>query len=112
MDEISLHGTTSVAEVEGGDVTEYTLSPSDLGLQSAPVSAVAGGSPEENAADFRGIVNGDVTGAKRDIVLANAGAALYVAGAANDPADGVEAAAAAIDSGAAAETLETLRAGA
>ncbi|SFR53124.1 anthranilate phosphoribosyltransferase [Halogeometricum limi] len=108
MDEIALHDETVVAEVRGDEIEEYTISPADLGLDSAPVSEVAGGTPEENAADLRGIVTGEVTGPKRDIILANAGAAIYVAGLADSLAEGVEAAAEAIDSGAAAETFADL----
>ncbi|WP_049935985.1 anthranilate phosphoribosyltransferase [Haloplanus natans] len=109
MDEIALHDATTVAEVDGGEVTEYTLTPADMGLEEAPIEAVAGGDPEANAADLRGIVEGDVTGAKRDIILANAGAAIYVAGAADDLASGVDAAREAIDTGAAAAKLDDLR---
>jgi len=109
MDEIALHDATTVAEVDGSEVTEYTLTPADMGLAEAPIEAVAGGDPEANAADLRGIVEGDVTGAKRDIILANAGAAVYVAGAADDLASGVDAAREAIDSGAAAAKLDDLR---
>jgi anthranilate phosphoribosyltransferase len=109
MDEIALHDSTTVAEVDGDEVTEYTLTPADLGLAQAPIEAVAGGGPEANAADLRGIVEGDVTGAKRDIILANAGAAIYVAGAADDLQSGVDAAREAIDSGAAATKFDDLR---
>ena len=109
MDEIALHDATTVAEVDGDDVTEYTLTPTDLGLDAAPVSAVAGGTPQDNAADLEGIVAGDVTGPKRDIILANAGAAVYVAGLADSVAEGVEVADQTIDSGAAAEKLDALR---
>ena len=112
IDEIALHGTTTVAEVDGDEVTEYALSPADLGLDAAPIEAVAGGTPEENAADLRGIVEGDVTGPKRDIVLANAGAAVYVAGEADDLAGGVEVAREAIASGGAAAKLADLCEGA
>ncbi|QHS17641.1 anthranilate phosphoribosyltransferase [haloarchaeon 3A1-DGR] len=108
MDEIALHDETVVAEVEGEDVTEYTIEPADLGLERAPIEAVAGGGPEENAADLRGIVTGDVTGPKRDLILANAGAAVYVAGLADSLEAGVDAAAEAIDSGAAAEKFAAL----
>ncbi|QKY21065.1 anthranilate phosphoribosyltransferase [Halolamina sp. CBA1230] len=108
MDEIALHGPTTVAEVEGEAVTEYTIEPEDLGLDSAPVDAIAGGTPQENAEDLRGIVEGTVTGPKRDVILANAGAAIYVAGLADDLAGGVEQAAAAIDEGAAAEKFDAL----
>jgi anthranilate phosphoribosyltransferase len=108
LDEIAIHGETTVAEVEGTDITEYTLTPADLGLDSYDVAAVAGGSPAENAADMRGILEGEVTGAKRDIILANAGAAIYVAGAAESLPTGVERAREAIDSGAAAAKLDDL----
>ena len=108
MDEIGIHSETVVAEVEGEDVTEFTLAPEDLGLDRAPIEAVSGGTPEENAADLRGIVDGSVTGPKRDLILANAGAAIYVAGEADTLAAGVERAAEAIDSGAAAEKFAAL----
>ena len=108
MDEICLHGETTVAEVDGNVVEEYTLTPDQLGLDTAPVEAVSGGTPTENAADLRGIVEGDLGGAKRDIVLANAGAAIYVAGVADTLEAGVDRAREAIDTGAAAETLAVL----
>ncbi|WP_281195270.1 anthranilate phosphoribosyltransferase [Halorubrum sp. F4] len=108
MDEIGIHDETVAAEVVGGEVTEFTITPEDLGVQRAPIEAVAGGTPEENAADLRGIVDGSVTGAKRDLILANAGAAVYVAGEADSLSAGVERAAEAIDSGAAADKLAAL----
>ncbi|GAB7090893.1 anthranilate phosphoribosyltransferase [Halorubrum luteum] len=108
MDEITVHDETVVAEVDGESVTEYTITPEELGLERAPIDDVAGGTPEENAADLRGIVAGDVVGAKRDLILANAGAAVYVAGRAESLAEGVETAANAIDSGAAAEKFAAL----
>ncbi|MFB6171679.1 MAG: anthranilate phosphoribosyltransferase, partial [Haloarculaceae archaeon] len=110
LDEIAVHGPTSVAEVEGSEVTEYTLTPADLGLDRAPVEAIAGGTPTENARDLRGIVSGDVTGAKQDVVLANAGAAIYVAGETESVAGGVERAREAIESGAAADKLDAMSA--
>jgi anthranilate phosphoribosyltransferase len=109
MDEICVHGETTVAEVRGDAIEEYTLTPEALGLDAAPVAAVAGGTPEANAADLRGIVTGEVGGAKRDIVLANAGAAVYIAGVADTLAEGVERAREAIDSGRAAEKLASLQ---
>ena len=112
MDEIALHGETTAAEVGGEEVREFTLTPADLGLDSAPVADVAGGTPTENAADLRGIVEGDVRGPKRGIILANAGAAVYVSGEADSLEAGVERAREAIDSGAAAAKLEKLRSGA
>jgi len=109
MDEIALHDETTVAEVDGDEVTEFTLTPEDLGLDSAPIEDVAGGTPEANAADLEAIVTGEETGPKRDLILANAGAAIYVAGEAESLAAGVDAAANAIDSGDAAAKLDALR---
>ncbi|UPV74905.1 anthranilate phosphoribosyltransferase [Halorussus limi] len=109
MDEIAVHDETTAAEVRGDEIEEYTVAPDDLGLARHDVSAVAGGTPEENAEDMRAIVEGEVTGAKRDIILANAGAALYVAGEADSLEDGAELAAKAIDDGGAADRFEQLR---
>jgi anthranilate phosphoribosyltransferase len=109
LDEIGVHGESTVAEVEGDSVEEYTLTPQDIGLDRYDLSAVAGGSAAENADDMRGILDGSVGGAKRAIILANAGAAVYVAGAAGSIAEGVEEAREAIDSGAASDQLESLR---
>ncbi|WEL20407.1 anthranilate phosphoribosyltransferase [Halorhabdus sp. BNX81] len=109
LDEIAIHDETTVAEVQGDSVEEYTLSPSDLGLDRHDIADVAGGTPEENAEALRGIVRGEENGAKRDIILANAGAAIYVAGEADSLEDGVEVARQAIDSGAAGEKFASLR---
>jgi anthranilate phosphoribosyltransferase len=109
LDEIGVHGESTVAEVDGEDVTRYTVTPADLGVGTHDLADVAGGSPTENARDMRGILEGDVDGAKRDIVLANAGAAIYVAGEVESLAAGVDAAREAVDSGAAAAQLESLR---
>jgi anthranilate phosphoribosyltransferase len=105
LDEIAVHGETTVAEVDGDSVEEYAIGPDDLGVDAHPVEAIAGGDPAANAAVLRGIVEGDVGGARRDVVLANAGAAIYVAGEATSLVDGVEVARAAIDSGDAADKL-------
>jgi len=106
--EIAIHDTTTVAEVDGETVTEFTVSPADLGVEKAPIAAVAGGTPTENATDLRGIVDGSVTGPKRDLILANAGAAIYVAGEVDSLSAGVDRAASAIDDGSAAAKLEAL----
>jgi anthranilate phosphoribosyltransferase len=108
MDEIALHGETKVAEVDGESVEEYTLVPSDIGLDEAPVENVAGGMPAENARDLRRIFEGEETGAKRDIVLANSGAALYVAGIASSIEEGVKLARNAVEEGSAEKKLEEL----
>ena len=109
LDEIAIHDETTVAEVDNGEIESYTLAPSDLGVDQAAIDAIAGGQPRENADDLRGIVEGRVDGAKRDIILANAGAAIYVAGGATSLRDGVERARQAIDQGDAAAKLEGLR---
>jgi len=109
LDEIGVHGESVVAEVDGESVEEYTVSPDDLGLERYDLREVAGGTPAENAADMRGIFDGSITGAKRAIILANAGAAIYVAGEADSLEAGVDAARGSIDSGAAATQLESLR---
>jgi len=109
LDEIAIHDETTVAEVDGEEITEYTLTPADLGLDQGDISDVAGGQPADNAADMRAIVEGEATGPKRDIILANAGAAIYVAGEADSLEAGVEVAREAIDSGAAAQKLAGLR---
>ena len=109
LDEIGVHGESTVAEVDGEDVSEYAVTPADLGVGTHDLADVAGGSPAENARDMRGILEGEVRGAKRDIILANAGAAIYVAGEAESLAAGVDAAREAIDSGAAAAQLDALR---
>jgi len=108
LDEIAVHEATTVAEVHGTEIEEYTLAPEDVGLDRYPIEAVAGGSPAENAADLRAIVEAAADGAKRDVILANAGAAIYVAGAADTHAAGVERARAAIESGDAAARLADL----
>ena len=109
LDEIAIHDETTVAEVSGSDIEEYTITPEDLGLEPHAIAAISGGSPTENAADLTGIVEGEVDGAKRDIILANAGAAVYVAGMADSHRDGVEVARQAIASGDAAAKLDDLR---
>ncbi|MFP4174410.1 MAG: anthranilate phosphoribosyltransferase [Halobacteriales archaeon] len=108
MDEIALHGETTVAEVDGEEVEEYTLTPGEIGVEEAPVEAVAGGTPYENARDLRAIFEGNEDGAKRDIVLANSGAAVYVAGLASSVEEGVEIARNAVEGGAAAQKLREL----
>ena len=108
LDEIAIHSETVVAEVEGDSITEYTITPEDIGLETHDIEAVSGGTPEANAEDLRGIVSGEVGGAKRDIILANAGAAIYVAGVADSHEQGVELARQAIESGDAAAKLADL----
>ncbi len=109
MDEIALHDVTVAAEVDGSSVEEYTLSPAELGVETAPIEAVRGGSPEKNARDLKGIIRGELGGAKRELILANAGAAVYIAGLAETLAEGVAVAEKAIDDGDAAAKLTALQ---
>ncbi len=104
LDEISIAGETIVAEVRGGRVTRYAVTPEDFGVERAPVEALRGGAPGENAALIRRILAGEA-GPQRDIVVANAAAALVAAGLAENFRDGARAAAKAIDSGAARHKL-------
>jgi len=108
LDEIAIHGETRAAEVTGDEIEAYTITPETFGLPEYDVEAVAGGTPEANAADLRGVVTGETTGAKRDIILANAGAAIYIAGEADTLREGAERARDAIESGGAAEKLDVL----
>ncbi|MFB6284930.1 MAG: anthranilate phosphoribosyltransferase [Halobacteria archaeon] len=109
LDEIAVHDETKVAEIQGDDVETYRLEPDDLGLETSPVKEISGGTPTENARDMERLLDGEERGAKRDVVLANTGAALYVSGVADTIKDGVEAAANVIDEGDAAEKLDELR---
>lgn len=108
LDEISIGAPTRVAELLDGEIREYTLRPEDFGLQTAPLDTVRVTSVEASAALLRGVLKGQA-GPARDIVLLNAGAAIYAGGGADSLADGVRRAAAAIDSGAARERLEQLQ---
>ncbi len=105
LDEMSTSGPTRVVEVEGGEVRSYIVEPGDLGLDAADPAAVTGGTPAENAAVVCRVLAGE-PGPARDLVLANAGAALLAAGRVEDLRGGVVRAAEAVDSGAAASVLE------
>jgi anthranilate phosphoribosyltransferase len=99
-DEISIAGETAVSALEDGRVRDFTLHPEEAGLPVHPFEAIMGGTPAENAAALRALLDG-ARGAYRDAVLLNAAAALLVAGVAADLPDGVARARASIDSGAA-----------
>jgi len=113
LDEISLSGPTTVAEVRAGSLRIYKVSPTDFGKQEAPLKAIRGGSLQENAALIRSIFSGMIESgedrARRNIVVINASAALVTAGAAENFRDGAIKAEQAIVTGAAAEKLEQLR---
>ncbi len=108
LDEISISAPTQVSELRDGSVRTYHITPEELGLTPYPITEVLGGDPAVNASIIRSIFNGEQRGAYRDIVLANAGACIYVGGKAETHREGVELAAQVIDSGAAASKLESL----
>jgi len=105
LDEMSTVASTQVVEVSGdGRTDRYEVDAADVGLTPAPPDAIASGPPEHNAQVTRRIFAGE-PGPERDLALLNAGGAIYAGGKADALADGVRAAAEAVDSGAAAETL-------
>ena len=106
MDEISVSAPPTVCELKNGEFSSYKIGPEDFGLSRCDKADLAGGDPEENAAITRKILSGEITGAKRNAVLMNAGAALYLAGKAENIGDGVKLAAELIDSGKAADVLD------
>jgi anthranilate phosphoribosyltransferase len=107
LDEITLSGDTRVAELKDGVIMDYTLNPADFGLSLSPLSAIRAESADASRRFLLDVLAGE-PGPARDIVLLNAGAAIYTAGVAGSLADGVQAAAAAIDSGAARAKLDAL----
>jgi anthranilate phosphoribosyltransferase len=107
LDEISLAGETKVGEVRGGLVRVYNVTPEDFGLSRAPISAISGGDAAHNAELVRAILAGE-PGPRRDVVVANAAAALVAAGRAVDFLEGSRLAAQSIDSGAALKKLNRL----
>ncbi len=106
LDELSLSAPTTVCEFKGGEYRSYVIAPEDVGLKRCEKSDLVGGTPEENAAITRAILSGMERGAKRNAVLLNAGAALYIGGKADSLKGGVQLAAELIDSGAALQKLE------
>jgi len=112
LDEISISGETYVAELRDGAVRSLTLTPEDFGLHRAPLDEIRGGDAAQNAGIIHKILGRSMLyrehGPHREIVLANASAALVAAGRAADFLEGVHLAAKSIDSGAAREKLEAL----
>ncbi|MFZ3199767.1 MAG: hypothetical protein WA175_01310, partial [Candidatus Acidiferrales bacterium] len=112
LDEISIAGETYIAELRDGVVRSYTVAPEDFGLRRAPLETIRGGDAAHNAKIIHKILGRTMLyhdyGPHREIVLANAAAALVAAGRARDFLDGVRLAAESIDSGAARERLEAL----
>ena len=105
LDEMSTSAPTHVVEVDGDEIRRYDLTPDEVGLPRAAPEAVVGGPPTVNSATTRAILEGE-PGPRRDLAVLNAGGAIYAGGGVDSIAEGVEAARAAIDSGAAQRTLE------
>ncbi|WP_018232678.1 anthranilate phosphoribosyltransferase [Thioalkalivibrio thiocyanodenitrificans] len=107
LDEISIGAPTRVAELRDGEVRVYLVSPEDFGLRRAELSELRVEDAAASLAMIQGVLEGR-PGPARDVVLLNAGAAIYVSGVADSLAEGIDKARQAIDSGAAAEKLEQL----
>lgn len=105
LDEISMSAPTTVCEFKDGWFKTYTIAPEDFGFERCTKEELKGGTPSENAQITRDILNG-AKGPKRNAVLMNAGASLYIYGKAESLKDGIELAAELIDSGKALETLD------
>lgn len=105
LDEISLSSTTEVCELQGDRLSTYTIAPEQFGLTRCAKNDLVGGTPQENAEITRAILRGE-RGPKRDAVLLNAGAAIYISGRASSIEEGVATAAEMIDTGAALAQLE------
>jgi len=105
LDEISISAPTTVCEIKNGHLKSYVMVPEDFGIQRCAKADLVGGTPKENAAITRAILDGK-KGPKRDAVLLNSAAALYVANTCQTIEDGIKIAGDVIDSGAAREKLE------
>lgn len=109
LDEITVTAQTQVSEVRGGRVENYLIDPRNYGIDLYPSGDLSGGDAQENVRITKGVLAGDLRGAKRAIVLINAAAALYVSGLARTIDEGVEMSRDAIDSGAALQKIDQLR---
>ena len=106
MDEISIGAPTLMHEISDGWERRFEIRPEDFGIVPASKEAVRGGKPEENADVTRGILAGEITDARADVCLMNAGAAIYIGGAADSIAEGIAAARRTIVDGSALQKLE------
>jgi anthranilate phosphoribosyltransferase len=107
LDEITTTGPTEVVALEDGEIRRFTIDPRDLGIKLARPEDLKGADPEHNAAALRAVLDGEAS-AYRDVAVLNAAASLVVAGRAKDLREGVDMAAAAVDSGAARGVLQRL----
>jgi len=113
LDEISLAGPSVVAEVRAGTIRRFSVTPEVFGKKSAPLAAIRGGTPDENAATIENLLTrvaeDEESQARRDIVVVNASAALVAAGIARNFREGAELAEEAILDGASANKMDALR---
>ncbi|AFJ01394.1 Anthranilate phosphoribosyltransferase [Methylophaga frappieri] len=107
MDEISIGAETTIAELKDGKINEYTIQPEDFGLQRADITALSVNNVTESLAMIQSIFAGH-SGPARDIVVLNAGAAIYAADLSDDLASGIQLAQNLIDNGVAAKKLDAL----
>jgi anthranilate phosphoribosyltransferase len=105
LDEISIAGSTRIWELEDGEVIGYEIEPEDAGVSTASLSEIQASDSEESARILRAVLEGE-SGAARDIVVLNASAALLAGGLVDSLKEGVQAAAASVDSGKALQSLE------
>ncbi len=107
VDEVSISGRTKVSHLENDNIESYYIEPEDFGLETASPDAIAGGDRKESAKILRDILSCKEWGAKRDVVLLNAAAAIFAADEATSIKEGFEIAKAVLEDGKAAEKLET-----
>ena len=107
LDEISLSAPTAVCEYKAGWMQNYTITPEQFGFERCTKNDLLGGTPQENADITRGILAGEIKGHKRNAVLLNAGAAIYIGGKAGSMQEGIALAAELIDSGKALAALDS-----
>ena len=108
LDEITVHGSTTVREVGPEGVRAYEVTPADLGVRTRDLEEILGGPPEENARILREVFEGRGTDGQREVIAVNAGALLYLAGLVESLREGTEAALEQLRSGTVAEHLETM----
>jgi anthranilate phosphoribosyltransferase len=109
MDDVSICGATTVAELREGKITSAILDTQWLGLQRCPLEELRGGKADANAKTIVGILSGEIKDAKREMTIANAAAGFVVAGIVNEMRHGIEFAREQIDSGRALEKLQALQ---
>jgi anthranilate phosphoribosyltransferase len=107
MDELSTIGETRISEIKNGNITTYAFNHSEAGIPASELASVAGGDAVENAVIIRSVLNG-TPGGPKDIVVLNAGAAVYVSGIAGSITEGVQMADAVIHDGRAIQKLNDL----